>query len=263
MKLIDSHCHFDMVLAKDGNRQAHLDEMRRNQVVGFIQIGADPASMQYSWDLAHSEKEIIVWYTVGAHPGEAQEVDPAIGIAFARARAGEGDPKFVAIGEIGLDYYYHPEQAAAGSAQQRTFQKYLDLATELNMPVCIHTREAHRDTMAFLREHRTPILIHCFTGNRSQMEDFLALGAMISFSGIVTFKNAAGLREAALHCPVEKMLVETDAPFLAPVPFRGKLNRPGLVRSTLDFIADLKGMPAEELAAITFCNTVGFYRLQF
>ena len=177
-----------------------------------------------------------------------------------QARELKDDEKFVAIGEIGLDYFYGADHK---EAQIKVFEDYLAGAIDLKKPICIHTRDAHDDTFSRLKEttQHTDVLIHCFTGNKAQIEDYLSIGCYISFSGIVTFKNATDLQEAAKVCPLDKMLVETDAPYLAPVPKRGRTNHPAYVRHTAEFIAELQGVGADDVAEATNRNTREFYKL--
>jgi len=227
-----------------------------NGVDTLVEIGADKAAMLWARTLAHTSKKIDVFYTIGHHPGEAGSEDSEFGLNFIREN--QSDKKFVAVGEIGLDYHYHADQA---EIQKRVFVEFIHAARAVGRGIAIHTREAHADTFEILKTHAKdmPILIHCFTGTKDEMLDFLSLGAFISFSGIVTFKNAAGVKEAALHCPQNRMLVETDAPFLAPLPHRGKTNQPGYVKHTLDFLAELRNEDAGALAEACYLNTRQFY----
>lgn len=257
-RIIDSHCHLDMVLERGLSAEALLEGLIENGVDTIVQIGADATAMQWARSLAHTSKAVDVYYTIGHHPGEAKSADASFGLRYIRDN--KNDSRFVAVGEIGLDYYYHKDEA---EEQKKVFIEFVRAAREVGRGVAIHTRDAHRDTVEILQREAggVPKLIHCFTGNRAELEEFVALGCYISFSGIVTFKNATALKEAALACPVERMLVETDAPFLAPVPFRGKVNQPGYVRHTLNFLAKLRQQDVEELATACFNNTVAFYRL--
>jgi len=257
MQIIDSHCHLDMVEKRGITFEEISSNLIKNKVESIVQIAADPDSLEFSKSLCKEDLPFKRYFTVGCHPGEAHEIDSRIVMQFARDNY--NDSHLVAIGEIGLEYFYTKETA---TIQKQVFREYMNLAQELDLPVVIHTREAHEDTMNILHSYAgVPILIHCFTGNRQQALDYLELGCYISFSGIVTFKNADSLREAALVVPPEKMLVETDAPFLAPVPKRGKTNQPAYVRYTLQFLANLKGISEEELAGKTYHNTKAFYRI--
>lgn len=256
--LIDSHCHLDMVIERGLGVEEITRCLEENNVGTIVEIGADKQAMLWARTLAHTAKRFDVYYTIGHHPGEAATEDSEFGLNFIEENS--SDSRFVAVGEIGLDYYYHAEQA---EAQKKVFIEFVRAARRSGRGIAIHTRDAHADTFAILREEAKdiPILIHCFTGTKTEMEDFLSLGAYISFSGIVTFKNATSLQEAAIACPLEKIMVETDAPFLAPVPQRGKINQPGYVKHTLDFLATLRSENVATLAFAAFGNTKAFYRI--
>jgi TatD DNase family protein len=247
-----------MVLERGLSVEELTQTLLENGVDTIVQIGADEKAMQWARSLAHTSKAVNVYYTIGHHPGEAKSADASFGLRFIEQN--KDDPRFVAVGEIGLDYYYHKDEA---EEQKKVFIEFVRAARAVGRGVAIHTRDAHRDTVEILQREADglPKLIHCFTGNRAEMEEFVALGCYISFSGIVTFKNATALQEAAKSCPLERILVETDAPFLAPVPFRGKVNQPGYVRHTLNFLAKLRQQDAQELAAACLRNTQDFYRI--
>lgn len=258
VSILDSHTHLDLVEERGIERTEYDALLRENGVEGVVQIAAAPSTMQYARGVAHEERDYEVYYTAGFHPAEVEEQSPDDGEDFIREHHKED--KFVAIGEIGLDYYYGAETR---EKQIAVFRRFLELAVELDQPVAIHTRDAHEDTLELLAPvaQKIPVLIHCFTGNADQAKDYLEIGTWISYSGIVTFKNADSLREAALITPLEKMLVETDAPYLTPVPVRGKTNQPGYVRHTLRFLAELRGVEEDELARVTNKNTREFFRL--
>ena len=258
--LIDSHCHLNMILEKELTQENILSLMKKNNIEGFIQIATDPQSIDFAQKMTHQTLTVNYAYTIGHHPNEASQTDYTIGLK--KAKKSFQDPNFVAIGEIGLDYYYTKEHK---KEQIKILEAYLDTALELNKPICIHTRNAHDDTIDILKNFssRLNILIHCFTGNELQMNDYLKIGCYISFSGIVTFKNAKEIQQAALNCPIDKLLVETDAPFLAPAPFRGKTNQPGYVRHTLNYLASLKKISTYSLAKMTYQNTKKFYKLNW
>lgn len=256
--LIDSHCHLDMVIERGLGVEEITRTLAENGVSAIVQIGADKQAMLWARTLAHTSQLIEVSYTIGHHPGEAATEDSEFGLKFIEEN--KDDRKFVAVGEIGLDYHYHADQAAE---QKIVFTEFVRAARRVNRGIAIHTRDAHNDTFEILKREADgmPILIHCFTGTAPEMKDFLSLGAYISFSGIVTFKNAAALQEAAKLCPKDRMLIETDAPFLAPVPHRGKINQPGYVKHTLEFLAKLRGENDDDLGAACYANTRKFYQL--
>jgi len=244
-----------MVKEKGISTEELFEEARQRGVSAMIQIASDPGSLEPSKEMAHSVQDPQLYYTVGSHPNEVGEYDHRIAIDFARAN--REDNRFVAVGEIGLDYYYSAEKR---EQQIGVFREFLDLAVELKKPVCIHTREAFDDTLSILKEYQgLKVLIHCFTGNLSQMEKFVEIGACISFSGIVTFKNAAEIQEALAGCPAERILAETDAPFLAPVPHRGKTNRPAWVQDVIRFIAEHRN--DDSLPQTIYNNTRQFFRI--
>ena len=245
--LADSHCHLNYKgLAED--QQAVLERARARGVTAMLNI----ATREREWDdvLATAEREPDVWATVGIHPHEADE-HPHIDTAKLVARTAH--PRVVGIGETGLDYYYdHSDRAR----QQVSFRAHIAAARETGLPIIIHTRDAEDDTAAILREEMGkgafPGVIHCFTGTGAFADIALDLGFYISISGIVTFKSARELQETAARLPIERLLVETDAPFLAPVPHRGKTGEPAFV--TAAFLATLRGESVEQLQEVTAHN---------
>lgn len=247
--LADSHCHLNYKgLAED--QQAVLERARARGVTAMLNI----ATREREWDevLATAEREPDVWATVGIHPHEADE-HPHIDTAKLVARAAH--PRIVGIGETGLDYYYdHSDRAR----QQASFRAHIAAAREAQVPIIVHTRDAEDDTAAILREEMGKGafagVIHCFTGTGAFADIALDLGFYISISGIVTFKSARELQETAARLPIERLLVETDAPFLAPVPHRGKTGEPAFVADTAAFLADLRGEPVEQLQDVTARN---------
>lgn len=247
--LADSHCHLNYKgLAED--QPAVLARARARGVTAMLNI----ATRESEWDdvLATAERESDVWATVGIHPHEA---DQHAHIDTAKLVARAGHRRVVGIGESGLDYYYdHSDRAA----QQRSFRAHIAAARETGLPIVVHTRDAEEDTAAILREEMGkgmyPGVIHCFTASGAFADIALDLGLSISISGIVTFRNAKDLQETAARLPIERLLIETDAPFLAPVPHRGKTGEPAFVADTARFLADLRGEDAAELAAATARN---------
>jgi TatD DNase family protein len=220
-------------------------------VRGFLNI----STRQREWSdvVAAAERHSDVWASIGVHPHEADQ-HPDLG-AEALETAAE-HPRVVAIGECGLDYYYDKSDRGA---QQERFRAHLQAAEAAGLPVIIHTRDAEEDTAAILRERPGVTgVLHCFTGSRWLAEQGLELGYAISLSGIVTFKNARDLQEIAKVVPDDKLLVETDSPFLAPVPHRGKPCEPAFVADTAAFVAELRGVSSEQLAEQTTAN---FFRL--
>ncbi len=253
MKLADSHCHLNYKGLGEQQPEV-LARARDSGVVAMLNI----ATREREWDevLATAEREADVWATVGIHPHEADE-HPHIDTAKLITRAAH--PRVVGIGETGLDYYYdHSDRAQ----QQKSFRSHIVASRETGLPLIVHTRDAEEDTANILAEEMGkgayPGVIHCFTASGDFADKALELGFYISISGIVTFKNARDLQDTAARLPLDRLLIETDAPFLAPVPHRGKTGEPAFVADTCRFLAQLRGMDAEELAEVTRAN---FHRL--
>lgn len=247
--LADSHCHLNYKGLAD-DQQAVLERARRRGVTAMLNI----ATRESEWEdvLATAQREPDVWATVGIHPHEADQhahVDTARLVARAR------HPRVVGIGETGLDYFYdHSDRAR----QQASFRAHIAAAREAGVPIVVHTRDAEADTAEILREEMGKGaftgVIHCFTGTREFARIALDLGFYISISGIVTFKSARDLQETAASLPLERLLIETDAPFLAPVPHRGKTGEPAFVADTANFLSGLRGEEVEHLKEVTARN---------
>lgn len=253
MRLIDSHCHLNY----DGlaERQDEvLASARARGVEGFLNI----STRQSEWGaiVATAERNPDVWASIGVHPHEA-DGHPDLGAA-ALVEASE-HPKVIAIGECGLDYYYDKSDRAA---QRERFEAHIEAARATGLPLVVHTRDAEEDTAEILtaavREGGVTGVLHCFTGSAELARNGLDLGFYVSLSGIVTFKNAADLQATAKWIPRDQLLVETDAPFLAPVPNRGKTCEPAFVADTAAFVAELRGEEPEALGEYTTAN---FFRL--
>jgi TatD DNase family protein len=247
--LIDSHCHLEYKgLVED--QAGVLARARAAGVGGFLSI----STRQREWDqvIATAEREADVWASVGIHPHEA---DGHADLGEAALLAAAAHPRVIAIGETGLDYYYdHSDR----ETQKALFRRHISVARETGLPLIVHTRDAEDDTAAILAEEREkgayPALIHCFTASAGFARTVLDLGLTISLSGIVTFKNASELQAIATNLPEDRILVETDAPFLAPVPHRGRTCEPSFVADTARFVAQLRGVSAEALAENTTRN---------
>lgn len=248
--LIDSHCHLDRLdlAAHNGSLDSALAAARARGVQHFLCIGVSADNAGAVKSLAERYNDVDC--SVGVHPldlqnGEAPALDWLLG---------ELDhPHAVAIGETGLDYHYEPE---AAELQQQSFRLHLEAAKITGKPVIVHTREARADTLTLLREAALPQagVLHCFTEDWDMARAALDLGFYISLSGIVTFRNADALREVARKVPADRLLVETDSPYLAPIPHRGKPNLPQYVREVAEFLAMVRGEPFEVLAAQTTAN---------
>ena len=257
VELFDSHAHVDGP-EFDADRDEVLARARAAGVKRMVVIGAvgDPSSAERSVALA--EKDPNVWATVATHPHDAEKMTPDWWATHERLAR---HPRVVAIGETGLDYYY---DHSPHEVQQAAFRRFLELAHAVNKPVVCHIRDAHDDARAILKEGRAVELgcvIHCFTGTPDDAKAYAEMGCYVSFSGIVTYKTAQPLRDALPLVPRDRLMIETDCPYLAPVPKRGKRNEPAFVAHTAELIAQVLGMPYEELARITTENTCRVYRL--
>jgi TatD DNase family protein len=245
----DSHCH----VGYEGVGPTALDEARAAGVGRIITIGTDAATSADAISTACSHPG--VWATVGLHPHEASH-----GLEGIRNLLREPDPAVVAVGECGLDFYY---EHSPRSAQREAFAAQIQLATELELALVVHTRDAWDETFDILAVEGVPerFVLHCFSGGPPEAKRGLDLGAFLSFSGIVTFKKAGDVRGAAALCPLDRLLVETDSPYLAPVPNRGKPNRPGWVPLVGRAVAEVRGAPVEEIERATWDNTARVFRL--
>ncbi len=247
--LVDSHCHLNYEGLVE-TQKAVLSRARAAGVSAFLNI----STRQREWGdvVATAEREPDVWASIGIHPHEAeQHADLGEGALLEAA----AHPRVIAIGESGLDYYYDKSDRAV---QRALFRTHIAVSRQTGLPLIVHTRDAEEDTVAILAEERAkgafPALIHCFTASAEFGRRVLELGLTISLSGIITFKNARDLQEFAPEIPEDRLLVETDGPFLAPVPHRGKTCEPAFVRDTAEFVAGLRGESAEALAAYTTRN---------
>ena len=252
--LIDSHCHLDFPeLAAD--RDGVLARARAAGVARMITISTRVE--KYDAYRAIAEAHADVWFTIGTHPHQAHEEPEASVETLVRLAA---HPKCVGIGEAGLDYHYDrsPRDVAA-----RVFRTHIAAARETGLPLVIHARDADEDVAAILREEMGKgafsALLHCFTASRALAEAGLELGLTISFSGVLTFKNSADLRAIAADVPLDRMIVETDAPFLAPVPHRGRTNEPAYVADTAKVLAEVKGVSPAEIARATTDNVLRLF----
>jgi len=250
--LVDTHCHLDPEYFPDGP-DAALTRAEAAGVAAFVAIGVgqDLAQARNAVDLAAKRKNVFA--VVGVHPHDAARLDEAM--------AGELEtlasaPRVVAIGEIGLDYHY---EHSPKDAQHRVFRRLVGLARKTKKPIVIHTRQAPADTLAILEEEGARDvggIIHCFSEDRAFAERALDLGFDLSFSGIVTFKSARAIQEVAAWAPADRILVETDSPYLAPVPLRGKPCEPAFVEHTARRVAELRGVSFEDLSRQTSENAI-------
>lgn len=251
--LVDSHCHLNYNGLAERQDEV-LGNARKAGVTAFLNI----STRQSEWAdiVATAERESDVWASIGIHPHEADQHADLGKSALLDAAA---HPRVIAIGETGLDYYYDKSDRLV---QQDLFRTHIAVARETGLPLIIHTRDADDDTASILEDElgkgAFPALIHCFTASPEFGRRVLQLGLTISISGIVTFKNARDLQEFTREIPADRLLVETDSPFLAPVPHRGKVCEPAFVRNTAEFVARLRGEPLHLLAENTTRN---FYAL--
>lgn len=253
MKLIDSHCHLNYAGLAERQDEV-LANARARGIGGFLNI----STRQSEWAevVGAAERNDDVWASIGVHPHEA-DAHPDLGAAALAEAAAH--PRVIAIGECGLDYYYDKSDRAA---QRERFQAHVDAARSTGLPLVVHTREAEADTAEILTREvgkgGVSGVLHCFTGTADLARTALGLGFYISISGIVTFKNAKGLQEVAKAIPQDRLLVETDSPFLAPVPHRGQTCEPAFVADTAAFLAELRDAPLDKLAEATTSN---FFKL--
>lgn len=244
---IDVHVHLDKL--EEGVEVA-LQQAKQAGVERVITIGTDPNDLPVVLELAEKHAP-MVFCTLGIHPHEAELWDHRVA-DYIREKALH--PRVVGLGEMGLDYYYNN---STPQTQKRAFHEQLELAAELNLPVEIHTRDAEADTVEILRPFKGQVkgIIHCFTGSLWLAQQCLDLGYDISLSGVVTFKNAEELRKVAEFIPLDRLHVETDAPFLAPVPQRGKKNTPAFMLHTAAALAQIKGVSLETLSSQVWNNS--------
>ncbi|OUM93358.1 MAG: hypothetical protein BAA04_05510 [Firmicutes bacterium ZCTH02-B6] len=252
--LVDSHAHLDHELFA-GDVDAVIERARAAGVYYIVTIGADLASSEAAVRLA--DKYPCVYATVGIHPHDAVQLDDA---AYRRLKALAAHPRVVAIGEIGLDYYY---DHSPRPVQRQAFIRQLELARETGLPFVVHNREADADTLAVLRDwaRDLPGLMHSFAGNEDMLAECLEMGYLVSTGGMVTFKNAEAIRSVMSRVPLDRLLVETDAPYLTPVPLRGRRNEPAFVQYVVAFLAQLRGTDPNQLAAVTTANACRFFGL--
>lgn len=250
---VDSHCHLDRLeLEKLGmDLPAVLQAAKTQQVDHMLCVSVSLAEFPAMAALVQPYAQVSV--SCGEHPLHQTDV---LDVALLQQLA--ADPRVVAVGETGLDYFYSPQTK---QLQQEAFISHIEVANQLNKPLIVHTRDAKADTLAILKQYqaeRCGGVLHCFTEDWETAKAALDLGFYISFSGIMTFKNADPLREVVKQVPLDRLLIETDSPYLAPVPYRGKTNQPAYVSAVAAAVADLKGVSIENLAKLTSDN---FYRL--
>lgn len=249
--LIDTHAHIDML---EENVENILAEMNNYGVKKAVIPSVEAAAIDKIVKIANNYENIYAM--LGIYPSEAKSYNDDLEKTF--ISIAENNKKIVAIGEIGLDYYW---DKSFKELQQEVFIKQIKLANKLNLPVAVHDREAHKDTFDILKETgvQKGVLLHCFSGSVEFMKECVKEGWYIALGGVVTFKNAIKMKEVAKEVPLEKLLLETDSPYLTPVPYRGKPNKPAYVRFVAEEIAKLRNLPVVELIDITTNNAERFF----
>lgn len=248
MTLVDSHCHLDGA-KYEADRDAVLNRAFEAGVTCLLAIGTGDGPPELDCAIRLAEKYSQIVATVGVHPHEAAKVVPQ---TFDDLRALGRHQKVVAFGEIGLDYHY---DFSPREVQRDVFIEQLRIARDLELPITIHTREAWQDTIAVLKEHWSgPGVMHCFTGTPEQAQQALNMGFHLAYGGVLTFRTAEDVRASARITPDDRLLVETDAPYLSPIPWRGKRNEPSFMVETVKRLAEVRGTTPEHIAAITTAN---------
>jgi TatD DNase family protein len=245
---VDSHCHLDDERFAD-DVEAVLERAAAAGVTRVLTIGTGDGPPELDRAVRLADRYPQVYATIGVHPHDASKVTPR---TYDDLRALSTHAKVVALGEIGLDYHY---DFSPREIQREVFIAQLQLARAVNLPITIHTREAWEDTISILREHWSGEgIMHCFTGDPAQASEALGLGFHLSYGGVVTFKTAGSVRESARITPDDRLLIETDAPYLAPIPWRGKRNEPAMMVETARKLAEIRATTPEAIAALTTAN---------
>lgn len=252
--IFDSHAHYYSHQFDSDREQLLGWTLQEKGVVGIVNMGSDLGSCYATLELAR--RYDYIWGGVGIHPEDALDL-PEDWLGQIQEMLKE--PKIVAVGEIGLDYHWL--DACPKDRQQEVFATQLELARELALPVVVHDREAHADTLEFLKKHKPAGVVHCFSGSWETAREILDLGMYIGLGGVVTFKNARHAVEVARNIPLERLVLETDAPYMAPVPYRGKRNDSSLIAFVAEKIGELRGMEAQAVLDVTAENTRRLFNL--
>lgn len=247
-KIFDTHSHYDDIKF-DEVRDELLSSLESRNVGKVITCGVDMPSSLRSKKLA--EKYDYIYFAAGIHP---ENMDEVCCTDFIKEMSGH--EKCVAVGEIGLDYYF---DSSSAEKQKQVFEKQLILSKELNLPVIVHDRDAHADTLELLKKHRPKGVVHCFSGSPETAKEIVSLGMYIGIGGVITFKNAKRLPEVAKELPLDRLLLETDCPYLAPEPFRGKLCNSAMIEYTAKRLAEIRNISYEEVLDAAFENAMNLF----
>ncbi|MBR7133009.1 MAG: TatD family hydrolase [Clostridia bacterium] len=248
--IFDSHAHYDDDCF-DQFRDTLFSQLPKNNVGGIITCGCDGESSAKA--LALAEKYDYIYAAVGIHPGNIQKNTP-----ISEIESLAKNKKCVAIGEIGLDYYWDKDNK---EAQKQVFENQLILAGKLSLPVIVHDREAHSDTLELLKKHHPKGVVHCFSGSEEMAAEILKLGMYIGIGGVITFKNAKKLPDVVKMLPLDRFVLETDAPYLTPVPYRSKINNSAMIYFTAEKIAEIRGSDTASVLNAAYQNTVKLFNL--
>lgn len=261
-RLIDTHCHLDIIEDQGQSISTSLEKAKKHGVSAIVQIGINyENSLTAQKIISQFKNGIELRYTIGCHPADDIPLEEAESI-YQLVLQSEGDSNFIGIGEIGLDYYHKKDNM---EYQKSIFRKFIELAIQKKLPIIVHSRDAAEDTYQILSEYSGKVggIIHCFTYDYNYAKKFCDLGFYISFSGIVAFKNAVDIHEAAKNIPLENILIETDAPFLSPPPHRGKRNEPSYIVHTFKRILELRTENVEKVEDSIYQNSLKFINKQF
>ncbi len=255
MKLFDTHAHLDD-RQFDADREAVIEKIKNSGVAHVIEVGSDVKSSETAVRIANGHN--FIYCAAGIHPEAADDVSDA---DFERIKElALKNPKVKAIGEIGIDYHY--DDCAPREKQTACFERQLDLAAELGLPAIIHDRESKGDVLKILKEKRVSnAVMHCFSGSAETAKVLVKMGLMISFTGVITFKNARKAVEALKVIPLDRLMIETDSPYMAPEPHRGRRNDSSYVRHVAEKMAEIKGVSFEKLCDITYENAMRFFNI--
>lgn len=254
-KIFDTHAHYDSD-SFDEDRESVIKELKENGVIGILNCGSDLYGLRKSVELA---KDFDMFYAaVGIHPENADEFNEEV---VKEIREYVKYEKVKAIGEIGLDYYW--DENPPKEVQKEVFRAQMKLADELNLPVIIHDRDAHGDTLEIMKEFPNVIgVVHCFSGSVEFAKECIKLGYYIGFTGVLTFKNAKKIGDVCREIPADRILVETDCPFMAPVPFRGKRNKSDYIEYIIDKMSEIRGISGEEMNEILLNNKRNLFKIK-